>query len=432
MLKQILFLISLLITLGVFTFTLLELLKRFKTLKPVLNFDKINERIRITIQVALLQSKIMRRPVVGVMHVIVWWGFILILFGSIEMIIDGLFGFERSLSILGYFYSFLTLTGDVFAFLIAIAVLLFLGRRVFLKVKRFQGIEMEHKSHMDANIALTIIFLLMVSLLSMNLFYQAACIQRDMIVQGFYPISFIFLNFVINLSPMQIHYAHEISWWSHILLIFIFANILPYSKHFHVFMSVPNVFFSRLKPIGKIDNMENIMNEVRMMMDPSASFSETETPVTRFGMKDVTDGTWKNYMDSLSCTECGRCTSVCPANLTGKRLSPRKLMIDFRARMKERAKISKLTPETLESKSYLKDYIHAEEIWACTTCNACVMECPVNINQPELIIEMRRYLVMEESAAPAALNAVFANIENNGAPWQFSPEDRMKWAENIK
>ena len=432
-LKQILFLLSLLVTIGVFAYSMKNLWANFKMLKPAFPVKNIAERIKITLNVALFQSKIMRRPVIGALHVIVWWGFLVILVGSIEMLIEGLFGGERPLSLLGYFYDFVTLSGDVFAFLIAIAILVFLFRRIVLKVRRFEGIEMKHKSHVDANIALTIILLLMISLLSMNLFYQAACIQREMIVEGYFPVSSVLLNYVVNLEPMQIHYGHEISWWSHILLIFLFANILPYSKHFHVFMSVPNVFLSRLKPIGKMDNMENIMNEVRMMMNPETAFSAPaeDSPIARFGMKDVEDGTWKNYLDSLTCTQCGRCTSVCPANITGKRLSPRKMMIDFRERMKEKGKLNRIGKLESDTKTYLNDYILPEEVWACTTCNACVQECPVNINQPELILQLRRYLVMEESAAPAALNSVFANIENNGAPWQFSPEDRMKWAENI-
>ena len=238
-----------------------------------------------------------------------------------------------------------------------------------------------------------------------------------------------------GLSSKQIGLFYEICWWSHILLIFAFANILPYSKHFHVFMSVPNVFLSRLEPLGKLPNMEHITREVKMMLDPSATFDSPDsvTPVERFGIKDAEDISWKNYFDSLACTECGRCTAVCPANLTGKRLSPRKIMMDVRARMKEKGPgILKLGKTFSDNRSLLRDYISEEELWACTTCNACARECPISINHPILIVDMRRYLVMEEASAPSGIKWVFSNIENNGAAWQFSSDDRLLWAKNIE
>jgi heterodisulfide reductase subunit C len=218
------------------------------------------------------------------------------------------------------------------------------------------------------------------------------------------------------------------------LLIFTFANILPYSKHFHVFTSVPNVFLSRLEQLGYLPNMESVTKEVKLMLNPDTAFApspEGEAAPARFGVKDVEDVTWKNYLDSLACTECGRCTSVCPANITGKKLSPRKIFIDLRARMKEKGPGLVKDRNFDDGKSLLRDYISTEELWACTTCNACAQECPININHPSLILDMRRYLVMEESAAPASLNTMFTNIENNGAPWQFPAEDRMKWAEGL-
>jgi heterodisulfide reductase subunit C len=228
---------------------------------------------------------------------------------------------------------------------------------------------------------------------------------------------------------------YETCWWSHILLIFIFANILPYSKHFHVFMSVPNVFLSRLEPLGKLYNMDNVTREVRLMLDPNATVSmpAENAPIERFGVKDCDDVSWKNYFDSLSCTQCGRCTSVCPANITGKKLSPRKIMMDLRARMNEKGPgLVKNGKEYTDQKSLIRDYISEEELWACTTCNACAQECPININQPSIIVDMRRYLVMEEGSAPGQLKALFSNIENNGAPWQFSPEDRLLWATDLE
>jgi heterodisulfide reductase subunit C len=248
-------------------------------------------------------------------------------------------------------------------------------------------------------------------------------------------VSSLFTEVFTGLSIGKIRSIYEICWWSHILLIFIFANMLPYSKHFHVFMSVPNVFLSRLDPLGKLPNMDNITNEVKLMLDPGSSFASqpSDATIERFGVKDVEDVSWKNYFDSLACTECGRCTSVCPANLTGKRLSPRKIIMDVRARMKEKGPgMVKNGKAFSDNKSLLRDYISEEELWACTTCNACARECPININHPTLIIDMRRYLVMEEASAPGGIKGVFNNIENNGAPWQFSPDDRMLWAQDIE
>jgi Fe-S oxidoreductase len=251
---------------------------------------------------------------------------------------------------------------------------------------------------------------------------------------GFYPVSSLIAGFLSGTPESFIH-LYEISWWAHILLIFLFANLLPYSKHFHVFLSVPNVFLSRLDPLGKLPNMDSITREVKLMMDPNAAFAApaTDAPVERFGVKDAEDATWKNYFDSLACTQCGRCTSVCPANITGKKLSPRKVMMDLRARMKEKGPLMVANGRDYsDNKSLLRDFVTEEELWACTTCNACAQECPININHPTLIVDMRRYLVMEEASAPGELKAVFNNIENNGAPWQYSAEDRLNWAKDME
>jgi Fe-S oxidoreductase len=435
MTKQILFLISILITLGVFAWTMKRVYSYFKLTKPQ-PLDQWGKRISMMMEVAIGQTKIFRFPFVGFLHALVFWGFLVIIVGSIEMIIDGLFGIERSLAFLGILYDIIMASGDIFAFIIAFAILVFIGRRLFLNVKRFSGIEMEHKSHMDANIALTIILLLMLSLLGMNTYYYIT--HPDSYV-GVYPVSKILAGFIMGghmMDPHSAHLWHEIYWWAHILLIFLFANILPYSKHFHVFMSIPNVLLSRLEPLGYLYNMPDITKEVKLMMDPDAAFAdppEGEEEVSRFGVKDVEDVTWKNYLDSLACTECGRCTSVCPANITGKLLSPRKIIMNVRARMKEKGPgLVKSGKEFDDGKALLMDYITPEELWACTTCNACAQECPININHPSIIVDLRRYLVMEESAAPSELNATFTNIENNGAPWQFSPEDRMLWAEGLE
>lgn len=436
MIKQILFAVSLLITLGVFTYTTLKLIALFKLTRPAFMVKDFGKRIGVTLKVAFGQTKIMRRPVIGFMHALVWWGFLVIIVGSIEMVIDGLFGTERILGFLGVVYNVLFASGDVFAFLIAILVTAFLFRRIAMNVKRFNGVEMKHKSHIDANIALSIIFFLMITLLGMNTFYILDAANNGQLGVGVFPISSFLAIWFFDLSPETIHFWHEANWWGHILGIFFFANYLPYSKHFHVFMSVPNVFFSNLNPLGKMSNMDNITKEVKMMLDPDAAFTEPtegeEETIERFGVKDVEDVSWKNYMDSLACTQCGRCTSVCPANLTGKLLSPRKIVMNVRERMKEKgAEMVKNGKDWSDSKALLGDYITKEELWACTTCNACAQECPININQPAIILDMRRYLVMEESAAPGELNSIFSNIENNGAPWQFAQDDRMIWAEGL-
>lgn len=432
MLKQILFAASLLITLGVFVYTSVRIISLFKLTRKAFPVRQIGKRLWLTVQVALGQNKILRKPVVGLMHALVFWGFCVILIGSVEMVIDGLTGSERILQFLGGFYNFLMASGDVFALLIFILVGAFLIRRVFMNIRRFGGSEMKHKSHVDANIALSLIMLLMVTLLGMNIFYYQEVTVAGHDPAGYFPVSAWIGSLFSGWTPENLHLAHEINWWSHILLIFIFANYLPYSKHFHVFMSVPNVFLSNLNPLGKLSTMDSITKEVKLMLDPNAPADTAEEETSRFGVLDAEDASWKNYFDSLACTQCGRCTAVCPANLTGKKLSPRKMMMDLRARMKEKGPgLLKEGKNYDDQKSLIRDYVTTEELWACTTCNACAKECPININQPSLIVDMRRYLVMEEAAAPGELNAMFSNIENNGAPWQFSQDDRLNWVEEM-
>ncbi len=445
MLKQIIFAISLLVTLGIFAYTTRRYIRFFKLTKPFPVKD-FGRRFWVMMTVAFGQSRILRKPVIGLMHAMVWWGFLVILVGSIEMVIDGLFGTERALSVLGPVYSVITASGDIFAFIILLAITAFLFRRIFMHIRRFTGIEMKHISHTDANLALTLILLLMVSLLGLNTFYLAMAGGGEMWglgsgaagmqgIVGVFPVSTFLVPLVAALPWKAMSIWYEVFWWSHILLIFLFANILPYSKHFHVFMSVPNVFLSRLEPLGYLPNMPEITKEVRKMMDPNLAFAAPEEgeapPVSRFGVLDVEDINWKNYLDSLACTECGRCTEACPANMTGKKLSPRKIIMDIRARMKEKGPGLVKNKSYSDGKSLIRDSVSEEELWACTTCNACARECPVNINHPSLIVDMRRYLVMEEAKAPGGLNAIFTNIENNGAPWQFSPQDRLNWAEEI-
>lgn len=429
MTKQVVFTIVLIITLGVFAYSMRLLWYKFSLThkEPVSNWGK---RFVIMLRVAIGQSKIFRYPIAGFLHALVFWGFIVITLGSIEMVIDGITGNDRVMNVTGWFYSFVSASGDIMAYVIIISILVFLARRLLIKVRRFYGIEMKPKSKYDALIALTIILFLMVSLAGLNLAYVGL---HPADYHGTFPVSAALAPYLFNNTGYEsTHLVHEISWWSHIVLIFIFANILPYSKHFHVFTSIPNVFLSRLHPLGYLQNMPSITEEIRYMLYPETAHAPAEAAAIRYGVKDIPDLSWRNYLDSLACTECGRCTDNCPANITGKKLSPRKIFVDLRERMNEYAKgAAKNKMNHDDGKSFLHDYVTAEELWACTTCNACAKECPVNINHPSLILEMRRFMVMEESSAPGGLNAMFANIENNGAPWQYPAEDRLNWLNDL-
>jgi heterodisulfide reductase subunit C len=428
--KQIAFFLFFLIAMGVFSYTVMRYINYFKVTKKGFKVDRIGERAWITFLVAFGQTKILRRPAIGMLHALVWWGFIVITVGTAEMVIDGLSGSERIFGFLGPIYTGIVASGDIFAGIIILACIIFLYRRLAMHIKRFYGVEMNTHSKVDATIALSMILMLMVSLIGYNTGYVKTFGDEAV---GYYPISQALASFV---SADSAHLIMEFNWWLHIGLVLLFLNLLPYSKHFHVIMSVPNVFLSRLGPMTKMNNMEAVTKEVRLMMNPDLAFAspaegEVAAAPSRFGIKDVEDVGWNNYVDSLACTHCGRCTSVCPANITGKLLSPRKILVDTRHRMEDKGQQLAKDASYDDGKSLVGDYITKEELWACTTCHACVQECPINIDHVSLIMDMRRYLVMEESAAPASLNGMFSNIENNGAPWQFSMADRMNWAENI-
>lgn len=430
MVKQIVFGFILGVTLGVFGYTVWRIRQYFRLTRPyaIGNWGK---RLKMLATVGIGQTKILRQPVAGAMHALVFWGFLVITIGSLEMVIDGIWGTHRIMHGLGMVYPVVVGSGDLFAGLVLVLIAAFLFRRLFMKIKRFYGAEMKPVSKIDAYAALGIIFLLMVSLLGLNTAWNQI---NSNSYSHWLPVSSLLAPLFANLSGSALHTWHEVFWWMHIVLIFIFANLLPYSKHFHVFTSLPNVLLSRLEPLGKLDHMPEMEKEVRMMMNPDQAFAITqdEAAPSRFGVKDVTDITWKSYLDSLACTECGRCTAVCPANLTGKKLSPRKIMMDTRARMKEKGgSLFRMGSDYSDGRSLIGDYITPEELWACTTCNACAMECPVNINQPSLIVAMRRYLALEEAAVPASLATMLANIENNGAPWQYPAEEREKWMNEL-
>ena len=428
--SQIAFTILTMISFGFFGFTIYRLSKIFRLTKKEFRFDKMGERAVTTFMVAFGQTKMMKRPLAGFLHALVWWGFLVITIGSLEMMIDGIAGSTRSLSVLGPLYSFVTASGDIFALLIIVSCVIFLFRRYIIKPRRFKGIEMKPSSRADATFILSLILILMVTLLGMNTAYIAS----DMNVYvGAFPVSYYLTPLLSWASPEQVITIEHINWWIHITIIYFFLNFLPYSKHFHVIASVPNVFFSRLEPYAKLGNMESVTREVKLMLNPSEAGSDASPP-SRFGVKDVEDVTWKTLLDSYTCTECGRCTAVCPANTTGKLLSPRKLFVDLRRRAKDKAPgIIKNGSDFSDGKAVIDPgYITPEELWACTTCMACIEECPVNIDHVPFIVDMRRNLVMEESKVPSGLANMFSNIENNGAPWAFAREDRFNWSADIE
>ncbi|HXH19177.1 MAG TPA: heterodisulfide reductase-related iron-sulfur binding cluster [Chitinophagales bacterium] len=434
--SQIVFTLLLVASFSAFGYTFMKIMRVLRSAKKVSRFDKTGERILTTLLVAFGQSKILRKPFAGFLHAIVWWGFLVITVGTIEMMIDGVAGTERLLSFMGPVYSLITASGELFAAAILIAVILFLGRRYLIKTKRFIAPEMKPASRLDATVILLLIFLLMVSLLLMNIGY----IQSRNPYHGYFPVSELLLPLFGSFNLYAFSAMTHVNWWLHITLVLVFLNILPYSKHFHVIMAVPNVFLSRLEPKAKLNTMESITKEVKSLLDPNvnpyATPAEAGVAPEKFGIKDVTDVTWKHILDSYTCTECGRCTEVCPANNTGKKLSPRKLFIDLRKRVTEAgpdfiAGRSNGHPAASNRQLVSNAFISEEELWACTTCMACIQECPVSIDHVPFIVDMRRNLVMEESKVSSDLAVMFSNIENNGAPWAFSPDDRFNWAQGL-
>ncbi|MFA6945418.1 MAG: (Fe-S)-binding protein [Pedobacter sp.] len=431
MVLQAIFLIIATAAITLFSLNVRKIIRNIHLGKPENRSDHTSERLAIMLKVAFGQSKMVRRPVAAILHLFVYIGFVIINLEVLEIIIDGLFGTHRIFAEpLGGLYNVLIASFEVLAALVLIGVIVFFARRNIIHLKRFTGTEMSKWPRSDANIILIVEVLLMSAFLTMN----AADLKLQQleaphyIPAGSFPVS----SFLLPLLPdsESVLIAIERScWWFHIIGIFAFLNYLPYSKHFHIIMAFPNTWYSNLKPKGEFTNMASVYNEVKAMLDPSY----TPEPVPeggRFGAKDITDLSWKSLMDAYTCTECGRCTSVCPANTTGKLLSPRKIMMDTRDRIEEVGKnMDKHGKDHQDGKSLLDTYISREEIWACTTCNACTDACPVNIDPLSIIVELRRFAVMEESQAPASINTMFGNVENNGAPWKYAAVDRMNWAE---
>ncbi len=384
-------------------------------------------------RVALGQSKMVVRPVAGIMHIFVYVGFIIINFEVLEILIDGVLGTHRVFSFIGFLYDFLIGSFEILALLVLIGCVVFLIRRNILRLKRFWMKEMTSWPRTDANVILITEILLMAAFLTMNAtdsMLQTRSFEHYKMA-GAFPVSSLFSGIFSTISSNSLMMIERSCWWFHIIGIIAFLNYIPYSKHFHILLAFPNVYYSNLENKGKFTTMESVTQEVKLMLDPSAVPPENYQPPAGFGAKDVFDLTWKNLMDAYSCTECGRCSSVCPANQTGKLLSPRKIMMDTRDRLEEAGQNIDVHGKDFRDEKNLFSYISEEELWACTSCNACTDACPVNIDPLHIIIEMRRYLVMEQSKVPSELATMFSNIENNGAPWQFAQADRLNWAQNL-
>ena len=439
--SQILFVIALLVGVGFFARNIKRLIRNIKLGREIDRTDNGGERFAKMARTALGQSKMVKRPVSGFLHIIVYVGFIIINIEVLEIVIDGIFGTHRIFSFLGSTYDVLIASFEILAFLVFVGVVIFWIRRNALNIYRFLGRELKGWPKNDANYILYFEMVLMALFLIMNATdYQLQMNGADHYaseagIMGSFPISQFLLPLFDGMSNATLIIIERAAWWLHILGILFFLNYLYYSKHLHILLAFPNVYFSKLSLQGKMDNLEAVKKEVALMMDPNAdpfaapAEGEDEGEPEKFGASDVFDLNQVQLLNSYTCTECGRCTSECPANQTGKKLSPRKIMMDTRDRLEEVGEnVTKNGKFEDDGKQLLDDYILREELWACTTCNACVEACPVGIDPLSIILDMRRYLVMEQSAAPNELSIAMTNIENNGAPWPYNQMDRLNWA----
>ena len=407
----------------------------------VKNIKKIKRNIKLGIEVpvqenskkrwanvariALGQSKMVRRPISGFLHFIVYIGFIVINIEVLEIVIDGLFGTHRIFASIGSVYGILIGTFEILALMVFVAVMVFWLRRNIIRLRRFMSSEMKGWPKQDANLIIYFELLLMGLFITMN----AADVEFQAMNSG----NIISGSVAPLLEGLPLHIIERTAWWLHIIGILIFLNYLYYSKHLHILLAFPNTYFESLKPLGLLKNLQSVTNEVKLMMDPDADLFATENngdeTLKKFGATDVFDLNRIQLLNAYTCTECGRCTDECPANLTGKKLSPRKIMMDTRDRLEAVGKNIDINNGNYkpDGKQLVGDYVSSEEIWACTSCNACVEACPVSINPLSIILDMRRFLVMEQSAAPSELNNMMTNIENNGAPWPYNQMDRLNW-----
>jgi heterodisulfide reductase subunit C len=431
--SNVIFLVVFLVTFGFFIRNLNRIITNIKLGRDINRSDRPTVRWKNMFRVAMGQSKMTRRPVAGVLHIIVYLGFLIINIEVIEIVVDGIFGSHRFLSTVLpiVLYNFLIGSFEILAILVLVACLIFLIRRNVVRIKRFWSKEMTAWPRTDANLILVFEILLMTAFLLMNATDSILLSRGDShyTVAFSTPISQYFQFLFSGLETSTLVLIERFTWWFHIIGILGFMNYVLISKHLHIFFAFPSTYFANLNPLGQFTNLESVTNEVKLMMDPNAdpyAAPPTDAPAPEsFGAKDATDLNWVQLLNAYSCTECGRCTDNCPANHTGKLLSPRKVMMDTRDRITEIADNKRKGEE--DTKALLGDYITAEELWACTSCNACTDACPIELDPLSIIMDMRRYLVMEQSAAPTELNMMFTNVENNGAPWQFPVADRLNW-----
>ena len=432
---NILFVTALILTIFLFSNNFKKILNNIRLGRAENRSDKPILRLKNMFRVAFGQGKMIRRPIAGILHLIVYIGFIIINIELLEIIVDGIFGTHRIFS--QYFpglYNILIGGFEILALLVLISVIIFWIRRNILKIKRFLKDEMRGWPKLDADLILYFEIILMSLFLTMNgadYTIQLNYPENDIYVKaGSFPVSQLLVPIFQDFSLNHLMLIERISWWLHILGIFIFLNYLYYSKHLHILLAFPNTYYANLESKGKFKNINAITSEVKLMLDDNDNYEDNDgSEIETFGASDVTELSWIQLLNAYSCTECGRCTSECPANLSGKKLSPRKIMMDTRDRLTEFSKNIKLNSEEYsgDGKKLLGDYISNEEIWACTSCNACVEACPIDIDPLSIIMSMRQYLVLEKSAAPQDLNNMMNNIENNGAPWPFNQQDRTNW-----
>lgn len=436
--SNIIFAVLLIFAIWFFSLNVRKIIRNIRLGKANLPTDQAAERWKVMLKVALGQGKMGVKPIPAILHGFVYVGFLLINIEVMEILIDGLFGSHRILSFLGSFYVGMISFFEILALMVLISCLIFLIRRNVLKLQRFMKPEMKAWPKKDANYILYMEIAFMFALLMMN---GADAALQKMNAEGYTQTgSFLISGWLTEpllngLNESTLIVIERACWWFHIVGILFFLNYLYYSKHLHILLAFPNTYFSKLTPKGAFDNLDSVTKEVKLMMDPNAdpfaAPAEGAAEPETFGAKDVFDLNQIQLLNAYTCTECGRCTEQCPANMTGKMLSPRKIMMDTRDRLEDVSKIlDKKGQWEDDGKTLVNDYISAEELWACTTCNACTQACPINIDPMSIIIDLRRYLVMEESKAPQELNMMMSNIENNGAPWQFNQQDRLNWAKD--